>query len=77
MGSQPSRLAATHTPAEKAVIERLRRLKLEELEASDDEDYTLVNEKTALDGPARQPAGLPVEALTNWQSTVLQDPKNK
>lgn len=71
---------------EKAVIDRLRAMQLENRESSD-EGYVLVgngkptetlNEK-ALGALklARQPGNISVSQMQQWQSHLLQDPKNR
>ena len=72
MGAQPSKPAEA-TIHEKAVIERLRSLQVED-------DYVEVNsdaEKAVLGPLMREAEGLPVHVLEAWQDTILKDPKNK
>ncbi|CAM1502240.1 Fc.00g042240.m01.CDS01 [Cosmosporella sp. VM-42] len=72
MGGQPSKPAEA-TIHEKAVIERLRSLQVED-------DYVEVSsdvEKTALGPLMREAEGLPIYVLQAWQDTILKDPKNK
>ncbi|KAK5991005.1 Bleomycin hydrolase [Cladobotryum mycophilum] len=74
MGGQQSKNAAA-IAHEKAVLERLRNLSLE-----DDEEFVEINgdsEKAAYVPILRQPEGIPVSALEIWLDNVLKDPKNK
>ena len=60
------------SPHEKAVVQRLREVQLED-------DYVEV-EASAEKGPARlhrQPEGLPLSLVESWQTTILKDPKNR
>jgi bleomycin hydrolase len=71
MGAQPSK----PTLHEKAVIERLRSLQLQE-----DDEYVEISsdaEKGAIGPLTREAEGLPVHVLESWQSAILKDPKNK
>lgn len=72
MGSQPSKptMPSEH---EKAVLERVRDLSL------DDDDFVEIGEyeKNIREYRAREAEGLPIETLGNWQSNVLDDPKNR
>lgn len=72
MGGQPSKTGET-TIHEKAVIERLRTLHM-------DEDYVEVSsgaEKSSIGPLIRDAEGLPVHVLESWQQAILSDPKNK
>lgn len=64
---------------EKAVIERLKTLRVEDREHDDFVEISGFNEKTArgFDKALRQPEGLPVSVLEKWQSAALEDPKNR
>ncbi|EOO01655.1 putative bleomycin hydrolase protein [Phaeoacremonium minimum UCRPA7] len=86
MGSYQSKLSPEAAMHEKAVIDRLRAMQLENRESSD-EGYVLVsngkptetlNEK-ALGALklARQPGNISVSQMQQWQSHLLQDPKNR
>lgn len=81
MGAEQSK----PTAAERAVVERLRALELEkrqavnedgyvELDSADSNGYT--NEKT-LEALRRSPTTLDVSQLEDWQSKLLEDPKNR
>lgn len=71
MGGQASKPGET-TIHEKAVLERLQNLQVED-------DYVQVSgdaEKTI--GPLiREAQGLPLHVLEAWQERILKDPKNK
>ncbi|KAF7559353.1 hypothetical protein G7046_g4796 [Stylonectria norvegica] len=72
MGGQPSK-PADITVHEKAVLERLRSLQVED-------DYVEIEsgaEKLSLEPFVREAGGLPVHVLQAWQDSVLKDPKNK
>ncbi|KKY35778.1 putative cysteine proteinase 1 [Diaporthe ampelina] len=73
------------TAAERAIIDRLRTLDLEEKQAANDDGYVEVddlewsgslNEKT-LGALRRSPTTLDVSQLENWQTKLLEDPKNR
>lgn len=72
MGGQTSK-PSEPTTHEKAVIERLRSLHLED-------DYVEVTgdvEKGTL-APLMRPAeDLPIHVLESWRESILKDPKNK
>lgn len=76
MGGQQSS-PAVRSAHEKAVIERLKNLRVEEND--DFVEITAVEEKRAqgFDRVARQAEGLPVSTLEAWQSAALKDPKNR
>ncbi|KFA73782.1 hypothetical protein S40288_03171 [Stachybotrys chartarum IBT 40288] len=74
MGNQASKTAEA-VVLEKAVLDRLRTLQVED-------DLVEVNRDACSDKQDawrlyRQPEGLPVQVLKSWQSTVLNDPKNR
>jgi bleomycin hydrolase len=72
MGADQSKLVEP-TMHEKAVLERLRTLQIQD-------DYVQVtsdSEKTPLGPLVRDAEGLPVPVLQSWQTDVLKDPKNK
>ncbi|KAK7420640.1 bleomycin hydrolase [Neonectria punicea] len=72
MGAQASK-SAEPTLHEKAVLERLRSLQLQD-------DYVEVSgdaEKGSVGPLLRKAEGLPVHVLESWQSAFLKDPKNK
>ncbi|KAH7019182.1 peptidase C1B, bleomycin hydrolase [Ilyonectria destructans] len=71
MGGQPSK-PVEPTMHEKAVIERLRSLQVQDdfVEVASDSEKSL--------GPlVREAQGLPVHVLESWQADFLKDPKNK
>ncbi|KAI2617114.1 peptidase C1B, bleomycin hydrolase [Hypoxylon sp. NC1633] len=73
MGAQQSKSSPETAAHEKAVLDRLQTLKLED-------DFVHVSrEKSALfgNGIARQPEQLAVEITQDWQSKLLADPKNR
>lgn len=80
MGSEQSK----PTAAQRAVVERLRALELEKKQAINDDGFVEVdsfgegspNEKT-LDALRRSPSTLDVGQLEDWQTRLLQDPKNR
>lgn len=80
MGSGQS----TPSAAERAVVERLRALELEKKAAVNEDGFVEVdslssgslNEKT-LDALRRFPTTLDVSQLENWQTKLLEDPKNR
>ncbi|XXH05911.1 hypothetical protein Hte_012353 [Hypoxylon texense] len=73
MGAQQSKSSPETAAYEKAVLERLRSLKLE------DEFVHVESEKGALfnGGISREPDQLAVETTQSWQSKLLADPKNR
>lgn len=83
MGSYQSK----PTPAERAVITRLRALELEskreynddgfvEVDGTETEEDTCLNEKI-LGALRLTPTTLDVGLLEDWQTKLLQDPKNR
>lgn len=80
MGSEQSK----PTAAQRAVIERLHALEIEKKQAVNDDGFVEVdsfeqgtlNEKT-LDALRRSPSTLDVGQLEDWQTRLLQDPKNR
>lgn len=82
--------SAQSTPAERAVVARLRALQLEEKQKAAatasgvnedgfvevDGATTTPNEKT-LDALRRAPTTLDVAQLEDWQTRLLKDPKNR
>lgn len=78
MGAEQSK----PTAAERAVVERLRALELEKRQAVNEDGYVELssadgtNEKT-LEALRRSPTTLDVSELEDWQSKLLQDPKNR
>jgi bleomycin hydrolase len=71
MGAQPSK----PTLHEKAVLERLHSLQIQE-----DEEYIEISsdaEKTPLGPLVRDAQGLSLHVLESWQASILKDPKNK
>ena len=84
MGAQQSKSVPITPEAgmhEKAVLERLRSLRVD---ADDDaDDYVHVGDEknaaaTIYDAVSdREPEGLAVEVLESWQSKLLRDPKNR
>lgn len=84
MGSYPSKPV---TAAERAVMTRLRALQVESKRELDDEGFVEVdgteaeadaclNEKT-LGALRLSPTTLDIGQLDNWQTKLLQDPKNR
>lgn len=72
MGSQQSKGAASHGE-DKAMVERLRRMKLQKSESSFE-----VNEKFATYSPvAREAEGLSLDAVTAIPTQFLEDPRNR
>ncbi|KAK0628552.1 peptidase C1B, bleomycin hydrolase [Bombardia bombarda] len=81
MGAYQSKLSVEESLHEKAVLERLRSMHLED---KTDEGYVYVddgntNEKGEAQDVAksRQPESVSVSLMTQWQDTLLQDPKNR
>lgn len=81
MGAQQSKPTVTPEVVmhEKAVLERLRSLRLDE-----EDGYVCIgDEKRAATAVAcdaasnREPEGLAVHLLESWQSKLLNDPKNR
>ncbi|KAK0729923.1 peptidase C1B, bleomycin hydrolase [Lasiosphaeris hirsuta] len=81
MGSYQSKLPADVSTHEKAVIERLRALQLENKQDADEEYIYVssdrINEKTRDLAKSRQPEAVSVSVITKWQDTLLSDPKNR
>lgn len=74
MGAQQSKVVSEN---EKAVIERLSSLKLEYSETGDDFVH-IDGEKAAFDGKLhRTPERLGIQLTYDWQSQLLEDPKNR
>ena len=80
MGSNQSTETTAH---EKAAFERLRALQLEKKERLE-EDYVYVNYEKANNHDdvqtvlhSREPEGVPVARLAEWQDKLLKDPKNR
>ncbi|KAI6088462.1 peptidase C1B, bleomycin hydrolase [Hypoxylon rubiginosum] len=73
MGAQQSKSSPESAAYEKAVLDRVRSLKLE------DEFVHVESEKDALfnGGVAREPDQLAIETTQSWQSKLLADPKNR
>lgn len=73
MGAQQSKSSPEAAAHEKAVIDRLQSIKLE------DDFVHVSSEKEAVfnGGINRQPEKLAVEITQNWQSKLLEDPKNR
>ncbi|KAI1407795.1 peptidase C1B, bleomycin hydrolase [Hypoxylon sp. FL1857] len=73
MGAQQSKSSPEAAAHEKAVLDRLQSLKLE------DDFVHVSSEKEALfnGGINRKPEELAVEITQNWQSKLLADPKNR
>ncbi|KAI1764925.1 peptidase C1B, bleomycin hydrolase [Hypoxylon sp. FL1150] len=73
MGAQQSKSSPESAAYEKAVLDRVRSLKLE------DEFVLVGSEKEDLfnGGIAREPDQLAIETTQNWQSKLLADPKNR
>ncbi|KAK0633171.1 peptidase C1B, bleomycin hydrolase [Immersiella caudata] len=82
MGSYQSKLPADATAHEKAVVDRLRALQLENRELVDDEyDYIsegrLGEEACGTVAKSRQPETVSVSDMMKWQEALLDDPKNR
>lgn len=76
MGSHPSKTTPEAVLHEKAVLERLRSLSIEEDVA--EEDFVHIGNEKGIDARAsRHAEDLPVKLSTLWQSKVLADPKNR
>lgn len=86
MGSYQSKQSPEGAMHEKAVIERLRAIQLENKDSSE-EGYVLVNDGKqpgSLNEKAmgamklsRQPGNVSVSQMQQWQSHLLEDPKNR
>ncbi|KAI0097010.1 peptidase C1-like family protein [Nemania sp. FL0031] len=74
MGAQQSK--ASHEDRE-AILERLRALQLEQIDAED--DFVCVeNEKIAFNSKLHHvPAELGIQLTSEWQTKLLEDPKNR
>ncbi|KAI0803888.1 peptidase C1-like family protein [Xylaria sp. FL0064] len=74
MGAQPSK---SSPETEKAVLDLLRPLRLEPSDVGD--DFVCINgEKAAFDGKLyRSPEGLAIQLTHDWQTKLLEDPKNR
>ncbi|KAH6894158.1 peptidase C1B, bleomycin hydrolase [Thelonectria olida] len=72
MGADQSKLVEP-TMHEKAVLERLRTLQMED----DYVEVTSDSEKATVGSLMREAEGLPVPVLQSWQTDILKDPKNK
>jgi hypothetical protein len=57
---------------EKAMMDRLRAMQLRD-KGQAEESYDDVDK----DGFRREPQGLPVAVVEQWQESVLEDPKNR
>lgn len=91
MGGQASSKMSVPTASaaeEKALMQRLGALQMRSVQRDCiEEDFVRVdntNEKAASSGEARlalarrrQPEGLEVDAMADWQKTMLEDPKNQ
>jgi len=81
MGSYQSKLPADATAHEKAVLDRLRSLQLENRDPVDDEyDYISdgkTSEKAYAAAKSRQPESVSVSEMAKWQDALLDDPKNR
>lgn len=73
MGAQQSKSSPESAAYEKAVLDRVRSLKLE------DEYVHVESEKGAPfnGGVSREPDQLAIETTQSWQSKLLADPKNR
>ena len=80
MGSQQTKVTPEVVAHEKALLDRLRALQLENKEAG---DYVFVhdsaNEKRANGGTVavRAAEDISVEQAQEWQKRLLEDPKNR
>jgi len=81
MGSYQSKLPASATEQEKAVLDRLRTLEPENREFVDDGYEYLSNEKDGGNAAhvlkSRHPETVSVSETAKWQDTLLADPKNR
>ena len=79
MGSEQSKTTPEVTMHEKAVLQRLRAMQLE----NKGDDYVLVdgdnNEKRSAGAASvvRQAEDLSVDLMQDWQKRLLDDPKNR
>ncbi|KAI0540346.1 peptidase C1-like family protein [Xylaria digitata] len=74
MGAQQSKPSHEN---EKAVLDRLRSLQFEQSETGDDFVY-VDGEKAVFDGKLhRSPEGLGIKLTQDWQTKLLEDPKNR
>jgi hypothetical protein len=82
MGANQSTEATAH---EKAAFERLRALQLEKKGPLEEEGYVYVNYEKASQGDvqptllldSREPEGVAVGRMAEWQGELLKDPKNR
>lgn len=85
MGAYQSKLPADLAPRDKAVIDRLRALELENKAGSDDEYVYVGDSDTQEKGAAgstdisksRKPESVSVSLMEVWQAALLEDPKNR
>jgi len=86
MGAYQSKLPANLAPREKAVIDRLLALELENSKQSSDDGYVHIgdsasNEKGAAGSTdiskTRKPEAVSVTLMEVWQAALLEDPKNR
>ena len=74
MGAQQSKTAVEN---EKALLNRLRSLQFEEYDGGDDYVH-VAGEKASNEGWLhRDPEGLALQLTRDWQSKLLEDPKNR
>jgi bleomycin hydrolase len=77
MGAQQSKTTCEMAMHEKAVLERLRMLQLEH-NVTEDDFVHVDDEKVAFDGNLdRSPEGLSLQLTQDWQTKLLEDPKNR
>lgn len=76
MGSYQSKVSPETASHEKAILERLRSMQLSD-DAPEDDFVHVDDEKRTSPRLTRQPEGLPVHLMGSWQSTLLEDPKNR
>ncbi|RYP62744.1 hypothetical protein DL771_009589 [Monosporascus sp. 5C6A] len=78
MGAPQSKVAPETAMHEKAVLERIQSLQIEDTDSGDNYVY-VDSEKGPIHNIAsdRQPEGLAIRLLESWQSKLLQDPKNR
>jgi bleomycin hydrolase len=78
MGAQQSKTSPETAMHEKAVLDRLRSLHLERSDAGDDFIHVGDSEKAASNGKLeREPEGLAIHLTYDWQTKLLEDPKNR
>ncbi len=87
MGSSQSKVSADAGLQEKALLSRLYAMRLESKSRDDGyvfvDDYTADTEEPIQEKPdggswlTREPENLSVDEVQGWQSSLLEDPKNR